>query len=415
MKDFTPRLVSWNLTRRCNLRCAHCYLDADARASGQGELTTAEGLRFINQLVDLCPGAMLVFTGGEPLLRSDLPDLIAHAAQRGLMPVLGTNGVLLTNERARQLANCGLAGVGLSLDSLNPVRHDAFRGLSGAWLRTILAIEACRQYSLDVQIHTTATRANYDEIPFLIDFAARQDGVVAFNLFFLVCTGRGKQISDITPAQYEAALISLVKAQDKYRERMLIRARCAPHFRRLAYGRSPELATSIVGCMAGRTYCRITPEGEVTPCPYLPLVAGNLHTDTLAHIWETGSVFNQLRQPTLRGRCGECEFTALCGGCRARAFAIDGDLMAEDSWCDYQPGEAKIPLMTSYGAPPNSGLEWTVEARNRLARVPSALRPMVEKGVEAYARSKGITTITPTLMTELRTKSSGMKRLRLMR
>ncbi|MFQ5613098.1 MAG: radical SAM protein, partial [Anaerolineae bacterium] len=403
----TLSLVSWNITRRCNLRCSHCYLDADARASGEGELTTAEGLRFIEQLGDLCPGAMLIFSGGEPLLRADLLDLISHAARRGLLPVLGTNGVLLSDEQARRLAAAGLAGVGLSLDSLNPERHDAFRGLPGAWRKTVAAMAACRRHGLAVQIHATATRDNYGEIPALIAFAAGQ-GAVAFNLFFLVCTGRGQQMIDITPAQYEESLIALVAAQDKYRGRMLIRARCAPHFRRLVHAQSLNLAAATAGCMAGTAYCRVTPEGEVTPCPYLPLVAGNLRSDSLADIWHTALVFRRLRQPDLRGRCGACEFAVLCGGCRARAFAASGDLMAEDPWCDYQPGISAPSLVASPDLPPGSGPEWAAEARSRLARVPSALRPMVEKAAESYARSKGLTVITPELMAELRAKGSRM-------
>lgn len=408
MSELAPRLVSWNITRRCNLRCAHCYLDAAARDSSQGELTTVEGREFIHQLASLCPGAMLVFSGGEPLLRADLCDLIAHAAQRGLLPVLGTNGVLLTDARARQLAASGLSGVGFSLDSLHPERHDDFRGLSGAWRKTVAGLAACRHYGLAVQIHATAIHANYAEIPNLIAFAAEQ-GAVAFNLFFLVCTGRGQQMTDITPAQYEAALTHLIEARDTYQGRMLIRARCAPHFRRLAHERSPEFAASTAGCMAGTTYCRVTPEGEVTPCPYMPLVAGDLRSDSLAHIWETAPVFQRLRRPALRGRCGACEFSVLCGGCRARALAASGDLLAEDPWCDYQPGNTDDLTVAPPDASPVFQMQWTDEARARLARVPAALRPMVEKGVKAYARSQGLNTITPALMAELREKGVGMR------
>ncbi len=409
MNEFIPRLVSWNLTQRCNLRCPHCYLDAGIRASGKGELTTTEAQRFIDELADLCPGAMLVFTGGEPLLRLDLFKLVAHAAHRGLLPVLGTSGVLLTDEWAQQLAECGLAGVGLSLDSLQPEQHDAFRGLPGAWRKTVDSIAACQRHGLAVQIHTTATRTNFTEIPDLIAFAAGQ-GAVAFHLFFLVCTGRGQRMTDITPDQYEAALKSLVVAQDIYKGRMLVRARCAPHFRRLAHDRSAELAASAVGCLAGRSYCRVTPDGRITPCPYLPQEAGDIRANSLGNIWEAAPIFLQLRQPALQGRCGACEFAELCGGCRARAFAVKGDLMAEDPWCAYQPGSAggqKVALENDSQA---AQVEWTVEARARLARAPFALRPLVEKGVEAYARSKGLVTITPAVMAKLRAKRVKMGR-----
>lgn len=382
-------------------------MEANARASTQGELTTLEGMAFIEELAEYCPGSMLVFSGGEPMLRGDLPDLIAHASHVGLMPVLGTNGVLLTEEKAGSFVENGLAGIGISLDSLNPDTHDTFRGLPGAWHKTVSAIEICQRHGLRVQIHTTATRANYAEILDLVEFVEEKD-VVGFNLFFLVCTGRGQQMTDITPAEYSVALSALVAAQEEYQGQMLIRARCAPHFRRLAYSRSAELAASSAGCMAGISYCRISPEGEITPCPYLPLSVGSLRKDSLADIWETAPIFNQLQQPALKGRCGVCEFGALCGGCRARAYTVNDDIMAEDPWCDYQPGETEnIPVGFQTRLPMPS-LEWTPEALTRLERVPSALRPMVEKGIEAYARSQDLTIITPELMAKMRAKSARM-------
>jgi radical SAM protein with 4Fe4S-binding SPASM domain len=408
MTDFQPRLVSWNITRRCNLSCAHCYLEADSRASSRGEMMTHEAVAFIEQLATLCPGAMLVFSGGEPLMRADLSSLVSHAARMGLLPVLGTNGVMLTDARAGELAENGLQGVGLSLDSLDARKHDEFRGVPGSWRKTVDAIESCRHHGLAVQIHTTATRENHMEIPELISFAAEL-GAAAFNLFFLVCTGRGQEMTDITPAQYEAALRLLASAQETYRGRMLVRARCAPHFVRLVHERGAEIAAATAGCMAGTEYMRVTPEADVTPCPYVPATAGNLRVDSLADIWETAPVFAQLRRPNLTGRCGACEYTQLCGGCRARALATSGDLMAEDPWCEYEPGQSdRVALDLESAA--KSDPEWTEEAHARLARVPAALRPMVERGVVAYARSKGLGEITPELMKEMRARAGRVNR-----
>jgi len=407
MNSFFPRLVSWNVTSKCNLHCAHCYLDAGNSTAKVGELSTLESLDVIDQLADFSPGAMIVFTGGEPLLRPDLFQLIAYAAELGLLPVLGTNGLLLSPDRVAGLIESNLAGVGISLDSLDPDRHDDFRGLPGAWNQTIEGIENAMTAGLAVQIHTTVTSGNYLEIDNLMDFAAEK-GAVAFHLFFLVCTGRGQQISDITPAQYEQALRSLVAAQEKYQGQMLVRARCAPHFRRLAYVQNEMLARSSVGCMAGRSYLRITPQGRITPCPYLPDVAGDLRRNSLRQIWESALVFQLLRQPDLRGRCGACEFSELCGGCRARAFATNGDIMAEDPWCDFQPGTSrKFPkkLVTIDEFQP----QWTNEARERLSRVPVALRSMVEQSVEAYAQSIEESTITVEILAAVRKK--GMNRM----
>jgi radical SAM protein with 4Fe4S-binding SPASM domain len=241
------------------------------------------------------------------------------------------------------------------------------------------------------------------EIPEMIAFAAEQ-GATAFNLFFLVCTGRGQGITDISAAQYEAALLHLASAQQEYRGRMLVRARCAPHFQRIAHTNDASFAVATAGCMAGTSYMRVTPEAGVTPCPYLPIEVGNLRSEALADIWQTAPLFTQLRQPKLTGRCGACEYEKLCGGCRARAYAASGDLMAEDPWCEYQPGQSEARAPVLEGVNP----VWSEEAYVRLERIPAALRPMVERGVLAYARSKGIDTITPELMQEMRTRAGRM-------
>jgi len=323
------------------------------------------------------------------------------------LPVLGTNGVLLTPSRARELVDCGLQGVGLSIDSLDAGKHDDFRGVPGAWRRTVSAIGTCQRLGLAVQIHTTATRANHVEIPELIEFAVDR-GVDAFNLFFLVCTGRGQKMTDIGPARYEALLRLLATTQETYRGRMLIRARCAPHYLRLVHGHGAELAAATAGCMAGTEYLRVTPEADVTPCPYLPIVAGNLRVDSLASICESAPVLNELRSPKLTGRCGACEYGRVCGGCRARAFATTGDLMAEDPWCDYEPGQLGPMALADLGPETAGEPEWSEEARGRLDRVPVALRPVVERGVVAYARSKGLGRITPELMREMRSRVGRM-------
>jgi radical SAM protein with 4Fe4S-binding SPASM domain len=190
---------------------------------------------------------------------------------------------------------------------------------------------------------------------------------------------------------------------------MLVRARCAPHFLRHVHASDASFAASTAGCMAGTGYMRVTPEADVTPCPYIPSPAGNLREESLGTIWESAPLFALLRRPSLSGRCGACEYKQLCGGCRARAYASSGDLMAEDPWCEYEPGHsdpADIRLISTANVDP----EWTREAHARLARVPAALRPMVERGVVAYARSKGMETITPELMKEMRARAGRVNR-----
>lgn len=381
-----PELVSWNTTQRCNLRCRHCYLSAGRRA--RTELSFEEGCRLIDQLAN-AGTRMLILTGGEPLLRRDIAELAAHASSRGLLVVLGTNGMLLSPSRVRQLKAAGVGGAGISLDSLQREKHDSFRGLPGAWEGAVRGIRACVAEGLPVLLQMTALPWNYGEVEGMIDFA-HDEGATAFTLYFLVCTGRGEMLTDITPAQYEQALGSLVEAQQRH-PLMMIRARCAPQLGRIASQRDSALVGN-AGCLAGRRYCRITPEGEVTPCPYLPLAAGTIRKRPFADIWRAAPLFRRLREEAPSGRCAACDFRELCGGCRARAFALSGDLSGEDPWCPYQPPE-RAP------AGRDRPLLWTLEAEERLERIPPFLRDRVRLAVERHARTHGKSEITSAELT----------------
>ncbi len=381
-----PEIVSWNTTQRCNLRCAHCYLAAGQPAAA--ELSLEEGRRLIDQLA-AAGTRMLILTGGEPLLRRDIERLAAHAAARGLLCVLGTNGMLLTRRRARRLKEAGVAGVGISLDSLGPEKHDAFRGVPGAWGGAVRGIRVCVAEGVPVLIQMTVLPWNYDEVEALIDFAYGAQAT-GFTLYFLVCTGRGETLSDITPEQYEQALASLVEAQARY-PRMMVRARCAPQIARVAAQRGSALVGN-AGCLAGRRYCRITPQGVVTPCPYLPLAAGTVREQRFGEIWERASLFLSLRGETPTGRCGRCAFRDLCGGCRARAFAVAGDVLGEDPWCAYRPAEPAA-------ATRNVRLLWSSEAQERLDQIPPFIRDRVQLAVERHVQSCGKSRVTPVELT----------------
>ncbi len=352
---------------------------------------------------------LLILTGGEPLLRRDLVALAYHASERGLMVVLGTNGTLLNEKTAQKLRASGVQGVGISLDSLDPQKHDTFRGLTGAWKKAVRAIEACGKQSLEVAVQTSVLPMNYEEIPRLIDFAYEK-GARAFNAYFLVCTGRGEKLTDITPQQYEALLEYLIDTQARYsheKRNFLVRAKCAPHVKRLAYERlnsdNSPLAGAVgllasVGCPAGTSYLRIGPEGDVTPCPYLPFVLGNVRRDSLSQIWGSSEILQKLRALELYGRCGTCDFKELCVGCRARAFALTGNLLGEDPWCTYQPaGNTQLASQQT--------VAWSQEALARLEGIPSFVRQRVKQATEEYARARGFSRITPELLTELRATS----------
>lgn len=401
-----PFLISWNLTRRCNLRCPHCYLDADQLDGGHEDLTTAQALAVVGQLGAFCPGAMLILTGGEPLLRDDLWQIATAASQQGLMVVLGSNGTLLDAQTVPRLVEAGIQGVGVSLDSIHPASHDRFRGLPGAFDRTLSAVDAMNHLGLEFQMQFTVTKSNYDEIPALIELAAEK-GARAANVFFLVCTGRGQRMTDITPVQYEKMLRYLAEAETAYAGRTMVRARCAPHFLRLVAGTHPEsqvMRGATSGCIAGTGYFRITPEGDVTPCPYMPETMGNLTTQPIEAIWNGQGVIQSLRNPVYNGKCADCGFNQVCGGCRARALSATGDLMGEDPWCDYDPPGRVEGLSNPIH---NVPAEWTPAARDRLGTVPFFLRGMVKSGVERYARQKGLAAITPALMIEMRSRVGG--------
>lgn len=397
-----PYLISWNLTKRCNLLCEHCYLDS-SELSGTDALSAKDAIRIVDEIANLAPGAMLVLTGGEPLLRHDIFEITSRAASLGLNPVLGTNGTLVTDDIASRLVDSGIKGAGVSLDSCTPSFHDRFRGMDGAWEKTLRGIKALRDFSIPFQLQFTITKENRNEIERAAEFAIEQ-GAFVLNFFFLVCTGRGQKTTDLTPEEYEKTLEEIVRVEEKYSGRIMVRARCAPHIVRVAEKinpQSPLAKGGTCGCIAGKGYLRISPEGLVTPCPYIPADerSPSVLRTSLKEIWESGPAFLAMRQPAI-GRCAECEYASTCGGCRARAFASGGNISGEDPWCVYEPEkEAK-----KEGAAPSEP-EWSPEAKERLAKIPSFLRPMIKKGLEKYASSKGIHVITPEVMAELRQKA----------
>ena len=413
--------ISWNLTKRCNQRCAHCYMSAFPGADRSAEFSRDECLGVVDQMAEVNPNAFLILTGGEPLVRHDLFDIAENASKRGFTVVLGTNGVLLDGRVAERMKASGIQGASVSLDSVDPERHDQFRGLPGGWEKAVRAMRLLEEAGLPFSLHFSAMEWNAEELPAMVDFA-RERGAQVLNVFFLVRTGRGEGFGELPAPRCEDALRFLARVQgvngngegpgERTREGddLLIRAKCAPHFRRVVYEADPAspLLSDYAngGCPAGREYCRIGPSGEVTPCPYVSLSAGNLRDKPFGEIWRSSSLLSHYRSGELKGRCGRCEFREVCGGCRCRAYAAKGDVMAEDPACAYEP-PGDVPLVRfseegRFGLEVERGFPWTAEARERLSRIPSFARGMVAKSVEDYARERGVSSVTADLMKEAR-------------
>jgi len=404
---YTPHIVAWNLTKRCNLACAHCYISAGSWHATDDELLTNECLRILDEILDVNPNPMLILTGGEPLLRDDLETLAKRASDRGATVVVGTNGTRLTEERIDSLMEAGVKGVAVSIDSLRPEYHDRFRHGGGALADTMAAVERCAAHRLDFVIQTTVTRGNIGEIADLARWSA-EAGAVSFNVYFVVPTGRAKDMTGMSPKENDTVLQELLSLEQEYRGRMMVRSKCQPQLMRHVFLRDPDspLLNYETRCPCGVHYVRITPEGKVTPCPYMPVVAGDLLTQSFREIWEDSPVFGDLRSGELSGRCGRCQFREICGGCRARAYADGDDFLGPDESCVYEPA-GKEPVVTSvksvhYGERASTDLPWSADARARLDRVPSFVRGVVTARVEKFALEKGYQKVDVRVMEEVR-------------
>ena len=364
-----PYVVSWNLTYRCNLACEHCYLDAGGTPlvgtenfADRSELGTEECFRVIDEIAAFAPECVTILTGGEPLLRRDILEIVRRASERGLWVVVGTNGVRITENVARRLAEAGARGLSLSLDALDPDRHDRFRKVRGAWQNTVEGAEILNRTGLPFIVQTTAGSHNLGELEAIADFAHDRLAAKVWNLYFLVPTGRGQFVSDITPAQYDEVLASLYRIQRKYDRRMLVNAKCAPHYIKTvletwrAARSDPDGAESESAAPSPASSSGPTPEGPADalrarttwgygrtamsrPAPTSRSSRGPFAarvSRTSGRPRSCSPIF--AAAPSLGGRCGECEMNGHCGGCRARAYGMTGDLMAEDPLCTHTPG-----------------------------------------------------------------------------
>jgi radical SAM protein with 4Fe4S-binding SPASM domain len=404
MSEYRPYIVSWNLTKRCNLLCPHCYIDSSRLQTPGSELSRIDAQAVLGELFNLNPNMMLVLSGGEPMMREDIFSIVEGASSAGFIAVIGSNGTLLTEENIAILKKIGLKGLGVSIDSINPEYHDSFRGMKGAWELSVNALRCAKEAGIETQLDITLTDANYREIDGMIEFAIRL-GAKAVNFFFLVCTGRAMK-TDISTDNYDEAIRNIAKKSLNER-RIMVRARCAPHIYRILYDDGFPIYEGARGCLAGRQYMRIDPQGNITPCPYMPLSIGNIKDKPLVELWEGSEYMKLLRSGSYSGRCGVCEYTDICGGCRARALVVNHDLMGEDTLCAYNPaGDKKISLKEAF----KGSLEWTDEAKDRIKKVPFFMQGVVTRIIEAKAQERGVSLISSDLIDELKQNGHSIRK-----
>ncbi|KJS88658.1 MAG: Fe-S oxidoreductase [Peptococcaceae bacterium BICA1-8] len=328
-------IISWNTTNQCNMYCKHCYRDAGLKASE--ELSTEEGKNLITE-IKKAGFKIMIFSGGEPLMRPDIFELVDHASKLGLRPVFGTNGTLITRDVAKKLKNLGVMGMGISLDSLDPQKHNELRCYQDGFEQAVQGMENCLHEKLPFQIHTTVMGWNKDEILDITDFAVEK-GAVAHHFFFLVPTGRGANIEteSLRAKDYEDTLTKIMEKQKHVS--IELKPTCAPQFIRIAKEMGMDIRFQR-GCLAGTSYCIISPTGNVQPCAYLDVPIGNVKETPFSRLWAESEVFKTLRTLDYKGGCGTCKYKQACGGCRARAaFYNEGDYMAEEPWCLYHGRE----------------------------------------------------------------------------
>lgn len=344
------RLVAWEVTRNCNLSCVHCRAAA-TMGPYTGELDTAACLKLLDDIKET-GDPIVILTGGEPLLRSDIFEIARYGTDKGLRMVMAPNGTMITEVAAGRMVEAGIRRISISLDGATRERHDNFRGVPGAFEGALRGIRLAKAAGIEFQINTTITKANLEEMPKIQELAVEL-GAVAHHIFLLVPTGRGKYIADqaIDAAQYESALNWFYDQRDK--TPLQLKATCAPHYYRILRQRAREEGKTVTfqthgldavtrGCLGGTGFCFISHTGTVQPCGFLELDCGNVSRTPFNEIWNHSETFLSLRNyDNLTGKCGCCEYKRVCGGCRARAYEATGDYLSEEPLCTYQPQAKK--------------------------------------------------------------------------
>ncbi len=341
---YAPFLIVWNFTNACNLRCKHCYQNAEKPTPD--ELTTEEALEVVDKMAD-AGVAYIAFSGGEPLVRKDLFDIIERIKKREMAFSLATNGTLLTKKTVEKLKEYNCLYIQVSLDGAKPWTHDLFRGRK-SFERVLNGIKNAVESGITVGVATTVTKFNYEEVYDIIKLA-EELGVNIFMYYNFIPTGRGKEMIDLdlSPEERESLLRYMASQINKRNISLLT---TAPQYSRISIScgglslthfdtigpRSKNLvflAEFVGGCGAGRLYCALQPNGDITPCVFIPIILGNILKDDLLSIWHNSEVLKKIRARDEFVGCSKCKYINICGGCRARAYSYFGNLQGPDPGC----------------------------------------------------------------------------------
>ncbi len=351
--EFKLKWLAWEITRRCNLHCVHCRSSSGIEVKEHPDFSMKEGKRIIDDISSFAK-PVVVLSGGEPLLRKDWHELASYGTERGLRMCLATNGTLVTPETCRMIKATGIQMVSLSLDGSTAAIHDDFRSQPGAFEGTMNAARLFRERGISFLVNSSFTKRNQHDIENVYRLA-KKIGATAWYMFMIVPTGRGEDIMEelISPKDYEK-LLEWHYEMEKSEKDLLVRPTCAPHYYRVRMqlakrdGEKPEHRSLKFstgggkGCLAGQLICLVDVDGNVLPCSYFPLSAGNLRRQPIREIWENSRLFQELRDfSSYKGTCGSCEYIRVCGGCRARAYAVTGDYLAQEPFCSYTPRKLK--------------------------------------------------------------------------
>lgn len=331
-----PLVAIWETTQACELACEHCRADAQP-ARHPDELTTDEARDLLDDLREFGDGQLVVLSGGDPMKRPDLIDLVDYGTDIGLRMTLTPSGTNeLDYDAVSALCDAGLRRMALSIDGATAERHDAFRGEAGSFEQTMAAAAAAADLDLPLQVNTTVCKSTVEDLPRIADLV-EDLGAVLWSVFFLVPIGRGRFLDPITPAHAEQVMAWLADVAD---ERPFgVKTTEAPHYRRVrAQNRNDVAGARSAGITAGDGFMFISHTGEVFPSGFLPESAGSVREFSPVDLYRDSDLFTQLRRKNeLSGKCGACEFRHVCGGSRSRAYALTGDPMASDPLCAYEP------------------------------------------------------------------------------